>query len=92
MTKVGFCAECGILRQDTDGVPDFECACLAKQSGHTAECAYYRAVASKIGIACEAHGEDVCMECDACTCGAGEHLYYRLEGKILCTRINEENE
>ena len=66
-TDIGFCSKCGYVRQDTNGVPDNDCLCLA-QKKHKPECRYLIAIASKIGIPCEKHGEDVCLICDKCDC------------------------
>lgn len=66
-TKVGFCGHCGYVRQDTNGVADTDCLCMAEME-HKLGCDHLAAISSKVGIACEAHGEDVCPECDACTC------------------------
>jgi hypothetical protein len=85
-TQVGFCEECGIVRQDTDGVPDAECACMAKKSGHTDKCRYYISVKCWIAIPCEDHDADVCPTCDACDCGAGSHRYFKKDGKTFSVK------
>ncbi len=66
-TKVGFCGNCGYVRQDTDGVVDTDCLCIA-ETEHKLGCRYLGAISCKVGIACDEHGKDVCPECDACNC------------------------
>ena len=84
---VGFCAKCDIVRQDIDGVPFNECKCLAEKSGHTKECAYFRAISCWVTIDCEEHEDHPCEICDACDCGAGKHVYFKKEGKIFSVKI-----
>jgi hypothetical protein len=54
-------------------VPNCTCECLQcvceAVKGHTKECRFRIAMTCAIPIKCE-HREEVCMTCDACTCGA----------------------
>jgi len=69
-SRVGFCAACGIVREDLDGAPVTDCVCTAKLK-HAPDCFYVKCVASPIdtGIYC-AHGLHACEEHD-CTCDRG---------------------
>ena len=65
--EIGFCSKCGILREDMNGIPLFDCKCTAEKK-HKSECRYLKAVSCYISIPCDEHGWDVCPKCDACDC------------------------
>lgn len=44
-----------------------QCGCLRKRE-HVESCRFRRALTCPIGVTCK-HGEDICPECDPCTCG-----------------------
>ena len=75
-TSVGFCGNCGYVRQDTDGKPDTDCLCMAEME-HRLGCRYLAAISCKVAVVCEKHGKDVCIrECDSCNCST-------IEGEVV---------
>ena len=65
--SVGFCAACGLIRQDDEYGPVTPCACFVEH--HADDCRLRVAVRSWIAIACAEHGRDSCPTCFSCTCG-----------------------
>lgn len=54
---INACGTCGF----------FDCVCEAKKA-HKPGCRYLLAASCPVSFECEAHGFDVCPECDACNC------------------------
>jgi len=86
-TEVGFCAKCGIFREDhitQEGkrIPVTDCGCTSVAYGHTKECTYTKVASCPIdvGIYCEAHDRSPCETCE-CDCG-----------KVLSEEVGEGNE
>ena len=46
-----------------------QCVCSTARQ-HQETCRFRKALTCAIGIPCEAHDREVCLECDPCDCGA----------------------
>jgi len=54
-------------REDDCDCRLIQCVCKEARN-HQKGCRYRFALTCAVGIACEAHGYDICPECDPCTC------------------------
>lgn len=65
--QIGFCSVCGFTAQS-----NMPCEVCVARKAHATDCAYLTALQCMISVPCDVHGEDVCDECDGCTCSHGE--------------------
>lgn len=63
------CKKCGIIvdiRAEGEKIDPDPCAC--KVADHKEDCAFALTIRAWFSIECTLHGDDMCPECDPCTC------------------------